>query len=90
MRTRFGVIALAILAFAFTERSNAGTDMIIDNSAHAPPPPVYHYAPPPPVYYVPPPVVVYPTYGYYARPVRLFGFQRFHARHGFWHHGHGH
>jgi hypothetical protein len=97
MRNRFISIALAVLAlgFAFVPRSNAGTDMIIDNSAQAPPP-VYHYAPPPlPVYYAPPPVSVvvyptYPTYAYYARPVRVFGYQRFHGHGGSWHHGHSH
>jgi hypothetical protein len=85
MGKKFSVIALAVLAFGFAPRSNAGTEMIIDNSAQAPPP-RYSYAPPPPVvYYAPPPVrvVVYPTYSYYARPVRVYGYHRFHGRRGY-------
>jgi len=93
MRTYFCVIALAISAMSFVlaPQSNAGTDMIIDNSAQAPPPPVYQYTPPPPVvYYAPPPVrvVVAPTY-YYARPVRVSGYHRVYGHRGYWHHGHG-
>ena len=91
MLTKFTIIAFAVLAFGFASapHSNADSDMIIDNSAQAPPPPSYRYAPPPPVYYAPPPVqiVVAPAYGYYARPVRVFGYHRVYAHRGFRHHG---
>ena len=81
------VIAIAVLAFGFgfAARLSGGTEMIIDNSAQAPPP-TYNYAPPPRVvYYAPPPVrvVVYPTDSYYARPVRVYGSHRFHGRRGY-------
>ena len=75
------VIALfmCVLISLFSAASaKAGTEMIIDNSAQAPPPPVYAYAPPPRVvYYVPPPVqvVVRPAYAYYARP-RVIAYAR--------------
>ena len=87
MGKKFGVIALIIMAFGFglAARSNAGTEMIIDNSAQTMPPPrpVYRYAPPPPprlVYYVPRPrVVIYP------RPViRAYGYHRPYLRHSHW------
>ena len=87
MGTKVNAVALLILAFSLisASRSHAGTDMVIDNSAQAPPP--TYYAPPPPrvVYYAPPPVrvIVQPTYAYYARPVRVFGYHRAygHRRH---------
>ena len=93
MGTKFIAIAFAAAAFIVgsASRSNAGSDMVIDNSAQAPPPQVYNYAPPPPpVYYAPPPiaVVVRPAYAYYSRPVRVFGFHRWdrgHVRHTFFH-----
>jgi hypothetical protein len=76
---------LAILAIGCTAGPSltAGTDMVIDNSSQAPPPAYSYAAPPCPVYYVPPPVrvVVYPTYRYYARPVRVFGYGRFYRSH---------
>lgn len=87
MGKTFWVISLVmlVLVFGFVSPSDAGTDMIIDNSAQAPLP-KYNYAPPPPavVYYAPPPVrvVVYPTYSYCARPVRVYGYHRFHGRRG--------
>ena len=90
MRRNFAVIAMAALAFGFTPQSKAGTDMIIDNSAQAPPP-RYNYVPPPPVvYYAPPPVrvVVAPTYGYYARPARVFGYHRVYGHRRYWHRWH--
>jgi hypothetical protein len=66
---------MAVFAFGFASapRSNAGTEMIIDNSAQAPPP----------VYYAPPPVrvVVYPAVRYYVPLVRVYGYQRFYRRH---------
>jgi hypothetical protein len=80
-------MALA-LGLASAPRSNAGDEMIIDNSAQAPPP-AYSYAPPPPVVYVQPPpvqVVVYPTYRNYARPVRVYGYDRIYVRRRFCHH----
>ncbi|MGI9114392.1 MAG: hypothetical protein DLM52_08295 [Chthoniobacterales bacterium] len=82
MGTKFRPIALAILAFgfAFAPRSNAGTEMVIDNSAQAP---AYSYAPPPPpVYYAPPPVrvVVYPAVRYYVAPVRVYAYHRVFGR----------
>ena len=86
MWRRFGVIALAVLAFSFPSapRLNAGTEVVEPQYA---PTPRYSYAPPPPtvVYYAPPPVpvVVYPTVRYYATPVRVFGYQRFHSRRGY-------
>jgi hypothetical protein len=85
MAKRFISIALAVCAFGFVlaPRSHAGSDMVIDNSAAAPPP-AYSYAPPPPpVYYAPAPVriVAYPAFGYYAPPVRFYGYHRFHGRH---------
>ena len=94
MTNNFGLVAIVTVAFsvASAARSNAGTDMIIDNSAQAPPPRVYNYAPPPPpvIYYAPPPVrvVVAPTY-YYARPVRVFGYHRAYVHRPYWRHDHG-
>jgi hypothetical protein len=81
MKTKkFCVIALAVLAlgFACAPQSNAGTDMIIDNSAQAPPPAVY-YPPPPPAYYAAPAigVAVYPRYRFFA-PARVIVFRRPH------------
>ena len=81
MRKKFGLTLLALVAtgVAFAPGANAGTDMIIDNSAQAPPP-QYNYAPPPRVvYYVPPPpVVVYRP----AVPVRVYAHHRPHVRRG--------
>ena len=91
MTTKFGAIALALgLAFVSASNSYGGSDMIIDNSAQAPPPRTYNYAPPPVVYYAPPPVrvVVAPAYGYYARPVPVFGYHRAFVHRGFWHRDH--
>lgn len=85
MAKKFHVVA--ILAIGTLPSLMAGTDMVIDNSAQAPPP-AYGYAPPPPpaVYYIPPPVrvAVYPTYRYYARPVRVFGYGRVHRSHRYY------
>jgi hypothetical protein len=86
MGTRFIPIAFAAVALIVgsASRSSAGSDMVIDTSAQAPPPQVYNYAPPPPpVYYAPPPVavVVRPAYGYYSHPVRAFGFHHWDRRH---------
>lgn len=86
MRKRFTVMALAVFAFAVTSVSvsNAGTDMIIDNSAQAPPPPAYNYAPPPPrIYYAPPApvaVVVTPGYRCFAPGVRVYPYHSRYAR----------
>jgi hypothetical protein len=78
------LIGLAVLAcgLASAPRSNAGTEVI---DGYGTPAPRYNYAPPPPVYYVPPPVrvVVYPTVRYYAAPVRVYNYQRFHGRRGY-------
>jgi hypothetical protein len=86
MAHKFSIIALAFVAFGFAlvARSNAGTDMIIDNSAQAPLPRQYNYAPPPPrIYYAPTPppvaVIVSPAYRYYAPGVRVCGVHQ----HGF-------
>jgi hypothetical protein len=80
MVKKFALIALAALPLGL---ANAGTEMVIDNSAQTP---AYTYAPPPPpVYYIPPPpptVVVYPRIAYY-RPVRAFGYHRWYPRHGY-------
>lgn len=94
MRTNAIALLLIASAFAtFTPRMNAGTDMVIDNSAQAPPP-VYYAPPPAPVvaYYAPPPVqvVVHPSYLYYSRPYRVYGSSRVHRHHAYWHHGGGH
>ena len=80
MANRLMVITLVILVFGFlsASSSNAGTDMIIDNSAQAPPPPTYRYVPPV-VYYAPPPpvrIVVRPSYIYHVRPARAYGYHR--------------
>ena len=86
MARKMSLIVATIVAFAFVaaSRSFAGSDMIIDNSAQAPPPQTYNYAPPPPpaIYYAPPPVsvVVAPAYGYYAHPVRVYGYHRWVGR----------
>jgi len=82
MAKKFGLIALAVLAFgfAYAPHSNAGTDMIIDNSAQAPPPAPL---PPPPVYYAPPPAVavaVFPARRFFVAPVRVIAFRRVHRR----------
>ena len=88
------VITLAVFAFgfAFTLRSNAGTEMIEPYSAPAP---RYNYAPPPPrpVVFIPPPVVgvvVRPAFGYYGRGYGFYGGRRFYGRHAYWrgHHRH--
>ena len=79
------LISLAAFAFGFASarRSNAGTEMLTDESAAAP---TYDYAPPR-VYYAPPPVrvVVYPGYAYYAPPFRAYGYHRFYGRHAYGH-----
>jgi hypothetical protein len=91
-----GIIAVGFIGFslAVVQKAAAGTDMIIDNSAQAPPPRVYNYAPPPPrVYYAPPPVavVVAPAYRYYGPGVRVIGVHRPFVRrvvrpvHHYWH-----
>jgi hypothetical protein len=83
MAKKFIVIALAVFAFGFEVRSNAGTE-VIDRYSGAPAP-AYNYAPPPrPVYYAPRPpvnVLVFPAYGYYGP---RFGVHRFYGRHVFW------
>lgn len=73
-------IALAVFAFGFVVRSNAGTEVI---DGYGTPAPTYNYAPPPPrpVYYAPPPpvnVLVFPAYGYYGP---RFGIHRYYGRH---------
>jgi hypothetical protein len=87
MANKIIVIALAVFAFgfAFTLRSNAGTEMIEPYSA----PPAYNYAPPPPrpIVYAPPPVVgvvVAPTFGYYGPRFVGYGGRRFYGRHAYW------
>jgi hypothetical protein len=88
MGKKFGAIALmvTVVGFASAPQSQAGTDMVIDNSAQAPPP-AYNYAPPPPpaVYYAPPPVrvVVYPRVGYYGARFHSYGYDRRYVRRGF-------
>ncbi len=86
MRKKLIVIALAVSAvgFASAPRSNAGTEVVEPQYA---PRQTYNYAPPPPVYYAPPPVgvVIYPTFGYYPRPFRFYGFHRVYRRPFFWH-----
>ena len=86
MWKKLSLIALAVFTFGFVSArlSNAGTEMLTDESAAAP---TYNYAPPPRVYYAPPPVrvVVYPGYAYYGRPFRAYGYHRFYGRRGYWH-----
>src|SRR4051812_8328606 len=73
------LIALAAFAFGFASArpSNAGTEMLTDDSAAAP---TDNYAPRP-VYYAPPPVrvVVYPGYAHYA-PFPVYGYRRVYGR----------
>jgi hypothetical protein len=95
MARKVSLIVAATVAFGVVTApgSFAGSDMIIDNSAQAPPPQTYSYAPPPPVYYAPPPVsvVVAPAYRYYyAHPVRVYGYHRWIGRgfHRPFHHWH--
>jgi len=84
------VIALAVSAvgFASAPRANAGTEVVEPQYA---PQQTYNYAPPPPrpVYYAPAPVgvVVYPAFGYYPRPFRVYGYHRAYGR-PFYRHGH--
>ena len=80
MVNKFLAIALAMFAFGFVERSNAGTEVI---DGYGAPAPSYNYAPPPPrpIYYAPPPpvnVLVFPAYGYYGP---RFGVHRYYGRH---------
>jgi hypothetical protein len=86
MTKGFRVIALAVFAFGFgyAPCCNAGTEMLIDNSAQAPPPappPAVYYPPPPPVYYAPPAigVAVFPRHRFFA-PARVIVFRRPHRR----------
>ena len=84
------VIALAVSAvgFASAPRANAGTEVVEPQYA---PQQTYNYAPPPPrpVYYAPAPVgvVVYPAFGYYPRPFRVYGYHRAYGR-PFYRHDH--
>ena len=90
MRKKLIVIALAVSAvgFASAPRSNAGTEVVEPQYA---PQQTYNYAPPPPrpVYYAPAPVgvVVYPAFGYYPRPFRVYGYHRAYGR-PFYRHDH--
>ena len=85
-------LAVSVVGFASTPRSNAGTEVVETQYA---PQQRYNYAPPPPrpVYYAPPRVgiVVYPTFGfgfgYYPRPFRAYGYHRAYGR-PFYRHGH--
>ena len=74
-------LAVSVVGFASTPRSNAGTEVVEPQYA---PQQTYNYAPPPPrpVYYAPPRVgiVVYPAFGYYPRPFRVYGFHRVFGR----------
>jgi len=83
------VIALAVSAvgFASAPGANAGTEVVEQYA----PQQTYNYAPPPPrpVYYAPAPVgvVVYPAFGYYPRPFRVYGYHRAYGR-PFYRHDH--
>ncbi|MBV9008419.1 MAG: hypothetical protein JO354_04525 [Verrucomicrobia bacterium] len=73
MRTQLAIATMLALGLGLPCR--AGTDIVRDYSAQAPPP-TYTSAPPP-AYYVPPPpvrVIVYPAY---VPVVRVFGFHRY-------------
>ena len=81
MAKKIFLTALAVLAFGFATRANAGTEVI--DGYGAPAPTYNYYAPPPPrpIYYAPPPpvnVLIFPAYGY--RGPRFVGVHRFHAR----------
>ena len=79
MDKKFGLVALAVLAFGFASRSNAGTEMLIDDSAQQES--AYTYAPPRVVCYAPPPVrVVVVPVQCYAAPGLLYAHQRVCAR----------
>ena len=75
-------LAVSVVGFASTPRSNAGTEVVEPQYA---PQQTYNYAPPPrPVYYAPPPpvnVLIFPAYGYYGP---RFGVHRFYGRHVYW------
>jgi hypothetical protein len=80
MAPKFSLIAVAALAIVAAPCSNAGTEMITDNSAPAPA--RRYYAPRPrPVLYAPRPigVVVYPRIGYYGPRFRAYGYHRFYG-----------
>jgi hypothetical protein len=81
MGKKLTIVALAVLAFAFAPRSDAGTEIVRDYSGGAPP---SDYIPPapPPVCYAPPPVriVVYPAVRYFAAPIRVIAYQRVYGR----------
>ena len=84
MTKKLIVTLLAVVVFGVigTAQLDAGTEVITDNSAQAPPPPVYVTAPPPVVYYAPRPVpvVVAPTYVYRVRPARVYAYHTWHDR----------
>ena len=88
MRKNFALTLLALAAtiLTFATQANAGTEMITDNSAQAPPPQYYNYAPPPRVvYYAPPPprVVVYaPAVSVH----RVYAYHRPYVRRSHFHH----
>jgi len=66
------IVAVALTLISLRS-AVAGTEIIRDYGAEAPPPPTYNYAPPPPtVYYAPAPVRVI------VRPVRVFRVFAFH------------
>ena len=87
MTKKFRLTLLVLVATGVTvaPRANAGTDMIIDNSAQAPPP-QYYYTPPRTVYYAPPPPVV--VYTPAVRVRRAYAYHRPFVRrahcHPFW------
>jgi hypothetical protein len=79
MAKKFSLIAAAALAIVAAPCSNAGTEMLTDNSDQTP---VRRYYAPPrprPVVYAPPPVVIYPRIGYYGPRFRAYGYHRFYG-----------
>jgi hypothetical protein len=85
MSTKLWIVGLTLAggALVASPQAQAGSEVIRDYSAEAPPP-AYRYAPAPPpvVYYPPPPVRLV----FYPRPfVRGYGYQRVRVRRGHWH-----
>jgi hypothetical protein len=87
MKSKLLMAALGALAIISAPGARAGTEVIQDYGGRDTSP-TYNYAPPPPrpVYYAPPPVrvVVYPWFGYYPRPLRVYGYHRPFIRHRHW------
>ena len=93
MKNKLSKTALALgalmLGVISTPCTRAGTEIIQDGGGRDFQP-AYRYAPPPlrPIYYAPPPplgVVVYPHFGYYPHPLRVYPYHRVY-RHYYYRH----